>query len=238
MTAKRLLGGAALAIALGVGAWQGIEAMRAPTVPSPGPTAASAVEEGTESTSDIVTIDVPQAAVSEAGATPMAERVAVVGLLNKRNGESRDITLRPGQAVRVGDAIVRLRACEKTAPWEPQELTGAFVQLDVRQSDQSWRRVFSGWLYKERPALNVVQHPIYDVWTKSCKMSRPDSGPERVSLSSVRSGGASDSSAKKSGGDDDAADENAAPEAAATPDAAAVRPAPASSPSAEANSAR
>ena len=46
------------------------------------------------------------------------ERVATLGLLNKRNGIARDITLRPGQSVRVGDVIVRLRACETTAPWE------------------------------------------------------------------------------------------------------------------------
>lgn len=111
------------------------------------------------------------------GGTPMAERVAVVGLLNKRNGVSRDLTLKPGQAVRVGDAIVRLRACEKTAPWEQDPLTGAFVQLDVRGIDTHWRRVFSGWLYKERPALNVVLHPVYDVWTKGCTVAFPEPKP-------------------------------------------------------------
>ena len=103
----------------------------------------------------------------------MAERVAVIGLLNKRNGLSRDLTLRPGQAARVGDVIVRLRACETTAPWEIQQLTGAFVQLDVRQRDGRYQRVFSGWLYKETPSLNVVEHPIWDVWPKSCAMTHP-----------------------------------------------------------------
>ena len=33
--------------------------------------------------------------------------------------------------------------------------------------------VFSGWLFKENPAANVVEHPIYDVWVKACKMSFP-----------------------------------------------------------------
>src|SRR3546814_2905238 len=81
--------------------------------------------------SDVCSSDLtPRTAVSEAGATPMAQRVAVLGLLNKRNGESRDITLKPGQAVRVGDVIVRLRACEETASWEQAHYTGAFVQLD------------------------------------------------------------------------------------------------------------
>src|SRR3712207_9503090 len=61
------------------------------------------------------TVDIPQTVTAPAaGTTPMAERVAVLGLLNKRNGISREITLKPGQAVRVGDAIVRLRACERS----------------------------------------------------------------------------------------------------------------------------
>ena len=48
--------------------------------------------------------------------TPMAERVATIGLLNKRNNVSRDFEMKPGEATRVGDVVIRLRACEKTAP--------------------------------------------------------------------------------------------------------------------------
>lgn len=124
--------------------------------------------------------------------TPMVERVAVVGLLNKRNGISRDLTMKPGQALRVGDVIVRLRACETTAPWETQKLTGAFVQVDHQGIDNKWRRVFSGWLYKESPSLNVVEHPIYDVWPKSCTMTWPEIGPGTTRASAgSRSAGAS-----------------------------------------------
>src|SRR5262245_53885939 len=62
--------------------------------------------------------------------TPMADRVAVIGLLNKRNGITTDLSMKPGDALRVGDAIVRLQACETSAPWENVQETGAFVQLD------------------------------------------------------------------------------------------------------------
>ncbi len=137
--------------------------------------------------------------------TPMADRVAVLGLLNKRNGEARDLTLKPGQAVRVGDVVVRLRACEKTGDWENEPLTGAFVQLDVHGRDDAWRRVFSGWLFKESPSLNVVEDPIYDVWPKSCAMTRPDIGPDTLLASAVARGGAAPairSSAKKSAAPD------------------------------------
>ena len=125
---------------------------------SPKPVATQAVPDSAGRGGDQVTALDAAAQAGLKGATPMAQRVAVVGLLNKRNSVSRDLTLKPGQAVRVGDTIVRLRACETTAPWEQQTLTGAFVQLDVKQTDQQWRRVFSGWLYKERPNLNVVQN--------------------------------------------------------------------------------
>ena len=124
------------------------------------------------------TVDVPQTVTAVApGTTPMAERVAVLGLLNKRNGISREIKLKPGQAIRAGDVTVRLRACETTAPWEVQKLTGAFVQLDVRNPQDQLQRVFSGWVYKETPSLNVVEHPIYDVWPKSCAMTHPGAVP-------------------------------------------------------------
>jgi len=110
--------------------------------------------------------------------TPMAERVAVLGLLNKRNNISRDIELKPGEQRRIGDVVVRVAACERTAPWEEPPETGAFVQVVVQErrdadSDLEWHRIFSGWLFRNSPSLNVVEHPIYDVWVKDCKMSFP-----------------------------------------------------------------
>lgn len=169
-----------------------------------------------------VTVDVPRAATAgQAGVTPMAQRIAVIGLLNKRNGIVRDLTLRPGQAVRYKDAIVRLRACEASAPWEEETLTGAFIQLDLRQTDNSWRRVFSGWLYKEAPSLNVVEHPVYDVWPKSCAMTYP-AGPE-APAAPVASRSRSSAPNSTAGGDAPAAEEPAAepPLETADPSAAA-----------------
>lgn len=128
--------------------------------------------------------------------TPMAERVAVIGLLNKRNGQTRDLVMKPGKALRVGDAVVRLRACEQTAPWENTPETGAFVQLDVRSAgDGKWRRAFSGWLFRNRPERNVVEHPIYDVWVRECRMTWPETGPDTLKV-----GGKAGSSAGASSG--------------------------------------
>ena len=122
---------------------------------------------------------VPAAPAGGSLGTPLEERVATLGLLNKRNNIARDIEIKPGESRRVGDLVVRLASCERTAPWESPPETGAFVQVFVEDrpdadSEARWSRVFSGWLFKNSPSLNVVEHPIYDVWVKDCAMSFPE----------------------------------------------------------------
>jgi len=110
--------------------------------------------------------------------TPLEQRVATIGVLNKRNNLSQDLKLKPGEAKRLGNVIVKLAACERTAPWEKPPETGAFVQVLVQQratvsEPLRWHRIFSGWLFKNSPSLNAVEHPIYDVWVKDCAMNFP-----------------------------------------------------------------
>jgi len=185
-----------------------------------------APERDVQDNETVETVDIPQTVTRvPAGTTPMAGRVAVLRLLNKRNGQMREFSLRPGQAVRAGDVVVRLRACETTAPWEVQQLTGAFVQLDVRNPRGELERVFSGWLYAESPSLNVVEHPIYDVWPRTCAMTHPEGGEPDGRPASNRS----------------SAPNSASPAAPApTPAVPAAAPADAEAPppSAEANSDR
>ncbi|WP_341713852.1 DUF2155 domain-containing protein [Erythrobacter sp.] len=130
----------------------------------------------------------PQPVVAGEIGTPMNERVAMIGLLNKRNNVSQDLEMKPGEQRRVGDVIVRVQACERTAPWEMPKETGAFVQVLVKRrgSSDQFDRIFSGWLFKNSPSLNVVEHPIYDVWVKDCTMAFP--GEEAPASSATTEG--------------------------------------------------
>ena len=121
----------------------------------------------------------------ENGGTPLKDRVATLGLLNKRNNIEQDLKMKPGETRRIGDVIVRLESCENTAPWEMPEETGAFVQVFVRENHNSenFAKIFSGWLFKQSPSLNVVQNPIYDVWVKDCSMRFPGEAAPKPSSS-------------------------------------------------------
>ncbi|WP_230292573.1 DUF2155 domain-containing protein [Croceicoccus sp. Ery5] len=109
--------------------------------------------------------------------TPLAERVATLGLLNKRNNLTVEFELKPGEETVIDDVMVKLASCERRPPWDPEPETGAFVQVAVRDAGQDsnaqFKRIFSGWLFLNSPSLNVVEHPVYDVWVKDCAMSFP-----------------------------------------------------------------
>ncbi len=158
--------------------------------------------------------------------TPVKDRVATLGLLNKRNNLTQNLVLKTGEARRIGNLVVRLSTCERTLPWETPPEVGAFVQVYAEEradanTDPAWRTVFSGWLFKNSPSLNVVEHPVYDVWVKDCAMKFPgeEEDPPAAATSAPKPAGSA--SAVPAG--------KAAPAASPTPAASPV-PAPKAAP--------
>jgi hypothetical protein len=129
---------------------------------------------------------VPAAPAPQGALTPVKDRVLVIGALAKRTGQTRFLTLKPGQYVDFAGIRITARTCETTPPWEWPKLSGAFVQVDERLGNAPARRVFSGWLYAESPSLNMLQHPRYDVWLKSCTMRFPDGPKPSPSVSAAK----------------------------------------------------
>jgi hypothetical protein len=188
---------------------------------------------GPSDEAEAVATDVPKAvaaqpsgisAVESRFGTPVKDRVATLGLLNKRNNLSQDLVMKTGETRRVGNVIVRLATCERTLPWERPPEVGAFVQVyveDRARADErpTWRKVFSGWLFKNSPSLNVVEHPVYDVWVKDCAMKFPgeEEEPSAAATSTAKPSGRSRASASP------------APSASPEP---GVSPSPAATPSA------
>ena len=163
----------------------------------------------------------PPASVEDAGiGTPPEQRVAIIGLLNKRNNLTQDVEIKPGESKRVGDVILRLSACERTPPWEVPPETGAFIQVLVGEraspgAQPKWMQIFSGWLFKNKPSLNVVEHPIYDVWVKACAMNFPGEEAKPAPAASAKSAPKASGSASP-----DSAPSPSASPAPAAPDSA------------------
>lgn len=132
--------------------------------------------------------------------TPNKDRVVTLGVLNKRNNLTQDLVMKPGQSRRIGNIVVKVETCDKSLPWEQPQEEAAFVQVFVEErrtaaEKLAWHKIFSGWLFKDSPALNVVEHPVYDVWVKSCAMSFPGEEATPASASSAANASGSDRTA-------------------------------------------
>jgi hypothetical protein len=180
----------------------------------------------TEVPKAMATTPVGLSAVESRFGTPVKDRVATIGLLNKRNNLSQDLIMKSGESRRVGNVIVRVATCERTLPWESPPEVGGFVQVFVEERARTtdpltWHKVFSGWLFKNSPSLNVVEHPIYDVWVKDCAMKFPgeEEDPSAAASSAAKPWG------KPSAGASAAAGPSPSPAPSAAP-----TPRPASSP--------
>lgn len=146
---------------------------KAPAKAKAAPKAAPAKAES----STTVTPATPAPAAPPKGTNP----VAVIGVLDKRQGTSAQFTLKPGERFQFGRLSGIMRTCDRTQPYEVQQ-SAAFVQVIDQPPTLRGRPApkavvaFSGWLFAESPSLNPFVHPVYDVWLKSCTMQFPD-GP-------------------------------------------------------------
>ena len=96
-------------------------------------------------------------------------RYAELQGLDKETARIRTFGGRVGDTVRFRTLDIAIRRCQRTPPDKRPE-KAAFLQIhdtDPESGDRTM--VFSGWMFKSRPALSAMDHPIYDVWLKDCR---------------------------------------------------------------------
>jgi hypothetical protein len=109
-----------------------------------------------------------------AKADRIANPIAVFSGLDKITGVTTTFEVKIGEEVKFGGFLVRPRVCYSRPPTEEPKTT-SFVEVDELETDQSHKRVFTGWMFAESPGLNAVEHPVYDVWLTGCR--DPDAPP-------------------------------------------------------------
>lgn len=77
---------------------------------------------------------------------------------------------RIGQVVRFGTLEIRPRFCNRTPPEEPPE-SSAFLDIYEARIGEDRSDLFHGWMFSSSPALNALEHPVYDVWVLDCKVT-------------------------------------------------------------------
>jgi|GEM_PF-528693 len=102
----------------------------------------------------------------------VAHNVVVLRALDKITARITEIELPVGEEARFGTLALKALYCRTRPPIEPPE-TFAYLEIDDIKRDDERERVFEGWMVASSPALNPLEHSVYDVWVINCKTVEP-----------------------------------------------------------------
>lgn len=147
--------------------------------------------------SGLLAFGAPAAAQSsQAGAEDWLEMpVAVLQALDKVTARTTVLPLDVDEPGRYGTLRFRVRACRRRPPTETPE-SAAFLEISEFKPDEQSVAVFSGWMFASSPALNALEHPVYDIWLLDCRTRSRDNGSSTAPQKSAGSRSAASSSTR------------------------------------------
>jgi hypothetical protein len=83
-----------------------------------------------------------------------------------------------------GSLSLTVRQCKARPPEEPPE-KAAFVEIDEQKAGKDAVHEFTGWMFWSSPALNALQHPVYDVWLIDCQKSAAERTAEAAAAAAA-----------------------------------------------------
>ncbi len=102
-------------------------------------------------------------------------RIAIVEAIDKITAESMRFEVEVGgRPVRFQKTLIfTARACEVSAPDEQVSDAVAYLEVSLQPRGviqvSEPRQIFRGWTFASAPAINGLQHPVYDAWVVGCK---------------------------------------------------------------------
>ncbi len=103
-----------------------------------------------------------------ARADRLENTVAVFSALDKVTATIKILEVPLNQTVEFGSLKVTPHVCY-SRPSTEQPKTTTYVDVEEVQLDGQQKQIFSGWMFAESPALNAVEHPVFDVWLTGCQ---------------------------------------------------------------------
>lgn len=89
--------------------------------------------------------------------------------LDKVTGRVSRFAAPIGQIVKFGNLEITASACSKHPPEATPEAAAFLTIRETHPGQPDQEPIFTGWMFASSPALNALEHPVYDVWVLDCK---------------------------------------------------------------------
>jgi len=120
---------------------------------------------------------------SPAAAATISNPIAAFSGLDKITGRITNFDVYMDETVQFGALQITPRVCYTRPPTETQR-TSVFLEVDQVSLKGGSERIFTGWMFADSPALNAIDHPVYDIWLVDCKQSSDIPPPPNAAASS------------------------------------------------------
>lgn len=95
-------------------------------------------------------------------------RTAELQALDKVTARISVVRATLGEPLQFGTLTITLRACHARPPDEVPD-AAAWLEITDSLSPPNSGPVFQGWLFAAAPAVNMLEHPVYDLRVLSCR---------------------------------------------------------------------
>ena len=116
-------------------------------------------------------------------AETIANPIASFSGLDKITGRITNFDVYIDETVQFGALQLTPRACYTRPPTETQR-TSVFLEVDQVSLKGGTQRIFTGWMFADSPALNAIDHPVYDIWLVDCKQQSDTPPPDNGTVAS------------------------------------------------------
>jgi hypothetical protein len=111
-------------------------------------------------------------------ADTIANPVANFTGLDKITGRITQFDIYVDETVQYGALQITPRACY-TRPATETQRTSVFLEVDQVSLAGTVTRIFTGWMFADSPALNAIDHAVYDIWLVDCKQTSDVPPPDQ-----------------------------------------------------------
>jgi Uncharacterized protein conserved in bacteria len=92
-----------------------------------------------------------------------------INILDKVSSKNTILELKIDEERKFQNLLIKVLKCENSKFDDDPEIT-AYIQVkDLNISGNEKVFIFNGWTFSSSPTLNPFDHPVYDLWLRSCK---------------------------------------------------------------------
>ena len=105
----------------------------------------------------------------QAEAEPIEGVLAKIQILDKITARVKTLEVEVHNSIQFESLNIEIYACYKKPP---EEVPEDFVLLKIYDvmSQKDKELIYQGWMISSSPATTPLEHPIYDLWLKDCKI--------------------------------------------------------------------